>query len=195
MTAPYLIGISGPPRSGKDTLAKAIKAAMELRLGLSVQLVTLSTPMRAAVYGMMGLQYSLEHYEAHKDDPQAILGGSSIRDAMIALSERHVKPHYGKFFWARAAVNSFFPDADIVVITDMGFAVEVEAFERHCGKQRCMWPQLIRPGHDFSRDSRSYVGNPDRSTLLMNDGLNPGFFPAAALQTIDIAERWGWNFG
>lgn len=54
MKTTYLVGLSGPPRSGKDTLGNLV-AGMLREKGVEVEVHALSLPMRLAVYGMLGL--------------------------------------------------------------------------------------------------------------------------------------------
>ncbi len=194
----YLIGISGPPRSGKDTLGAVLAAAIEDRFEVQPQVMQQSLPMRHMIYALMGMEYSLLHYEQNKDVPQVSLDGTTIRQAMIAISEEHVKPRYGKGQWARAAINRrWISNPKVMIVTDMGFEEEVDVFEKHFGRASCMWPQLKRPGHSFDNDSRSYVGTPSRAFMLDNPGIGPrggmDFFAAASRTICDAIDDWGWD--
>lgn len=167
----YLVGFSGPPRSGKDTIGGFLAAKIEDLHGVQPQQIALSEPMRHAVYGMLGIAYDQGHYERFKDRPQEALGGKTIRQAMIALSEEHVKPSYGQGYWAVASLNRLWqPRPKIIIVTDMGFDAEVAVFEREFGIENCIWPQLRRKSFDFSSDSRNYVGNTMQRCAVMNDG-------------------------
>lgn len=165
----YLVGISGPPRSGKDSVGHMLAAILEDRQGIQAQMLACSTPMREAVYALLGQPYALTHYEQHKDDPQEIFGGQSIRQAMIALSEEHAKPRYGQGFWGKSLLGRVWdPAPKLIIVTDMGFQAEVEVLEERFSPHRCAWAQLQRPGYDFSKDSRSYVGTPDYAVQIDN---------------------------
>lgn len=156
-----LIGFSGPPRSGKDTLGNLLANILrDDNLFLNIEVHALSLPMRLAVYGMLGLEYSVEHYEANKDyefDVPGEMRFTTIRQEMIALSEKHVKPRLGHGWWGRALLNRVTPGTNVVIVTDMGFEAEQLVFEAEC---ECEWIHLYRNGCDFSKDSRSYVGKP-----------------------------------
>lgn len=193
----YLIGISGPPRSGKDTLGSVLAGHIMDRFGVQAQIIQQSLPMRHMIFSLMGLEYSLVMYEREKDTPQKALAGRSIREAMIALSEQHVKPLYGKGQWARAALNRrWVSKPKIVIVTDMGFDEEVAEFESEYGFNRCLWPQLARAGHSFASDSRTYVGRPELVIPLDNSmPLKAGgqaFFQAAAREIGNVIEHRGW---
>lgn len=106
MKTTYLIGLSGPPRSGKDTLGNLVAGILREK-DVPVEVHALSLPMRLAVYGMLGLEYSVEHYEANKDTPFTTGSGgvTTIRQEMISLSEDHVKPRLGNDWWGYALLN------------------------------------------------------------------------------------------
>lgn len=193
----YLIGFSGPPRAGKDTIANVLAAHLRAKHGVPVQLIAFSTPMRLAAYAMLGREYSLTHYELHKDDPQEAFGGKSIRQAMIALTEHHVKPTYGHEFWARAAFRTVWDTPPpVVIVTDYGFPVEVDVTEAltgfGCLFRRSVYAQITRPGTSFEGDSRSYVGMPDKRTSIINDND----IEEAALRLYGrLMNQFKWDFG
>lgn len=166
----YLIGFAGPPRSGKDTLARYLAAIIEDRHGIQPQLLACSTPMREVVYAMLGQTYDLEHYEKHKDIPQRVFGNRSIRQAMIALSEEHVKPTYGHQFWGGSLLaRRWDPLPEVLIVTDCGFPAEVDLFTSEYGMHNVVYPQITRVGCSFDGDSRSFVGTPGRTTTIIND--------------------------
>jgi tRNA uridine 5-carbamoylmethylation protein Kti12 len=153
----YIIGMNGPPRSGKDTIAHGLAAVIEDRHGTQPQLLALSQPMRDTVFAMMGMQYDHPFYEAWKDRQIEALNGSSIRQAMIALSEEHIKPRYGNDFWNHSLMNRIWSDVKVVIITDYGFQFEPEFFENKVNHKNHAVVQLNRNGRSYDGDSRSYV--------------------------------------
>lgn len=178
----YLIGLSGPPRSGKDSVGVALAKIIRARHPVTVCVRALSMPMRKTIYAMIGKEYTLEHYETTKDVPLPELGGKTIRQAMIALSEEHVKPLYGAGFWGRALLNTLPMEGGtrVIIVTDMGFDAEVDVFVEAFGADHCLWPQIVRPHHDFTNDSRSYVGRPDQRVAIINEGESVDQLTAAA---------------
>lgn len=193
----YLIGLSGPPRAGKDSIGNALVDIIREKHAVHVEAVALSLPLRRTVYTMMGAPYTREHYEANKDVEQVIFDGRTIREAMIKLAEEHIRPTYGVGFFARSVINNFgeINIPDVVVITDMGFPAEVEAFEAHFGVDNCLWPQIIRPKHGFENDSRTFVGNPSRTTAVINEGVDVSQIEQSALCIYGRALLdFGWKF-
>jgi len=189
----YLLGLSGPPRVGKDTLGQALGAQLTAR-GVPHTIIALSMPMRLTIYAMLGMTYDLTHYEEHKDEPQEQLCGNTIRQAMIALSEDHVKPRYGQGFWGQSGINGAMRSKpQVIIVTDMGFDAEVNVATDRFGAHNCMWVQMTRAGCDFSRDSRGYVGDPDRVALFDNPGEGLEVFIGGAKRLLSIAEQRGWK--
>lgn len=187
-----LIGMSGPPRSGKDTIGKLLGAVIEDRHGIQPQVRALSTPMREVVYAMLGIEYSETHYERCKDFPQEAFGGKSIRQAMIAFTEEHVKPTYGKGFWAASLLGRMWePQPRVLIVTDLGFDEEVDVFSARFGVENTFYVHTVRPGCTFAGDSRSYVGAPGRWTSIINDEE-----PLTAAQCAygRLVNQFGWKF-
>lgn len=165
-----VVGLSGPPRSGKDTICDALAEHITTRYRIAVDRVSLATPMRKVVYTLLGMDFDPVHYHDCKDEPQEMFAGTSIRQAMIDISEEYVKPKYGQNFWARSAIQAANPAAHILIVSDMGFDIEVETFETIFGVENCAWINLYREGTNFSKDSRSHVGSPGRTLSLYNNG-------------------------
>lgn len=184
----YFLGFSGPPKSGKDTVANALAERLS---PLNVQLLACSWPMRQVIYNLLGLDYSTQHYDLHKDDPQPMFGGKSIRQAMIALSEEHVKPTYGHEFWGRALLNQLWtPTPQLVIVTDLGFPAETDVFIDRFGIDKCVFVQMIRKGCDFTNDSRGYVGRHGRTISVINDD---DVETAARIVHDRVAQEYGWD--
>lgn len=190
----YLLGLSGPPHCGKDTIGAALADLFGERLGLDgkVQLIALSQPMRHAVYAMAGMTYDSQHYEEFKDQPLALFNGKTIRHEMIELSERHVKPRLGQGFWGVAGMNRILIGTKVVIVTDMGFDAERKVFEENFGVENCVWCQIERPGTDWSKDSRGYVGDPSVSHVTqLHNGAT--IEEAATRLYSRLLNNFGWK--
>lgn len=193
----YIIGLSGPPSSGKDTLGDLIAKQLNREYGLRAATISLSTPMRHAVYALLGVEYTLAHYEMEKDTLQSSFNGRSIRQEMIELSERHVKPRLGQGFWARSITNRMnqmpTEPPKFLIVTDMGFQAEAEVFQSEVGSENCVWIQIYRPGKDFSKDSRSYVGGDMNNHVCNNDEDLDGLRQFATDFVVTILDSLGWE--
>lgn len=160
----YVIGLNGPPRSGKDTVADSIRMQL-LRDGYSCKVIHTAAPMRKAAFSLLGLESTHVSYEAVKDLKQQMTG-DTVRQLMIQLSEEFIKPKYGQDYWARLLqrrinvwVRSLGRDekkAPVVIIPDIGFDVEANMLGQTHGEQYAN-VFLNRKGKHFRNDSRSYV--------------------------------------
>lgn len=153
---PKIVLFNGPPRSGKDTCTKM---ALEY-LGRRAVHYRFAAPLKDAIHGLFGIGgIIIEHFDAVKDEPQESLFGLTPRNAYIWLSEDVVKPKFGKDFFAQVAVNAIkrITDERIVVISDCGFADEVDSLVKAFGLQNVALVFLKRNGTDFANDSRSYI--------------------------------------
>lgn len=197
----YVIGLNGPPRCGKDSIGHALSAIIEDRHGVQACMVQLSLPMRETVYSLLGIPYSQTHYEAHKDDPQPIFNGDSIRRAMIDLSEEHCKRKYGNDFWCRSAMGRIetwrhpnFAVPELVIITDYGFPHEPLFFEDIVGQENHLLVRVNRPGKDFSNDSRGWVVA-GQSREVYNEGTDLSQIATEGQRVYGhLMNQLGWQF-
>lgn len=116
-----IILLAGPPRCGKDTIAKIIENQYNYKH------MKFAKPIRDAVKAMFGVDD--ENFDDFKE--KKWLSNKTGRDWMIELSEIVTKPIMGKsFFGTRCAqlvhkeINSF----NGFVISDVGFEEELYAF-------------------------------------------------------------------
>ena len=192
----YFIGLSGPPRSGKDTIGALLEAELLTRNHhLRIDKLSLSMPMRWMVYELANEEYSLDHYEANKDSPNELLGGATIRQAMIDLSEKHIKPQYGQDYWARHGIHRLLRRGNVpnvIVCTDVGFDSERQFFEKYVGGFNCLWVQVQRDGTSFANDSRGYIKGQSNCTVPNNQDGYPGIREAANM-VIARAQNLGWT--
>lgn len=192
-----VVGISGPPRAGKDTIARLLAARIEDNHSTQPQLIALSRPMRETVYAMLGRPYNERHYELHKDVPMAVFGGKTIRQVMIALSEEHIKPTYGETFWIHAGLRRIWsPPPKVVIVTDLGFPIEGTTLTEAFGVANVVFVQVFRPHHDFRKDSRGYVGDGTQTTAVYNDGTTVESISEIADRLYSrLVNRFGWELG
>jgi len=153
--------INGPPRSGKDTVAKIIKQA-----GASlVHLEKFAQPIKTCV----PLAYSipLDQWEKDLDTPNNkdlshdLLYGETPRDVQISFSEDWLKllngeDIFGKLLLRRIErLNSQW--FQCVVISDSGFREEAKVLVEYYGAVNCRLWRMQREEHNFRGDSRGYI--------------------------------------
>lgn len=162
----YFVYLNGPPGVGKDVIANLLADKYE-----NVVHVKFAQMLRDAVTGIFGIDE--EEYEAEKDNPLAIeavafsgelQGGveaMSYREFVIRLSEKVLKPNFGKGYLGVALaerIKAFhFPVDVIYVVSDLGFNDELyELRDRvHCTDELLI--HLYRKELNFDNDSRDYV--------------------------------------
>lgn len=166
-----IIILNAPPRVGKDTIAR------ELVENHAFSTVSLKHPIyeiAAATLGM-NLEDFMQMYEypGWKDD-KGLFDGRSIRDLMIHLSEKYVKPFFGKeYFGQRLATTihncELLTGEQCWVIPDGGFTEELRAIEDKFGDRVFVF-QLQREGfRKFDGDSRSWISTRGTENTKMYD--------------------------
>ena len=79
----------------------------------------------------------------------------SRRDAMIYVSEKYIKPKYGKEFFGAKLAEQIKYDC-FYCVSDGGFEEELTPVINKIGADNVILVQLTRDGCDFSSDSRKY---------------------------------------
>jgi len=158
------ICLNGPPRSGKDEIAKYLKHKS------AVHVEKFSAPLKQAATAFFP-ERLLEGTD--KDKALTDYGFMfSPRDFQILLSEKLIKPYavggiFGRLCATRILNLKTLPE--IIVVADCGFTSEFLELQ-HCLSPNCktvLW-KISRPGCDFSNDSRSYLSLP-ASRKIHND--------------------------
>lgn len=203
-----VVGFSGPPHCGKDSIAKEIdRTYWDLADAESPQVVIMSLAWYMREMGMTLLghdpdddslyaELKEERQELLERTPEFLTPGTryerdTLRQFMIELSERFIKPRYGQDFWARRLYQDLmeegFDDDTIFLVPDFGFQVEPQFFMEKLGPENVLIVQVAREGCDFSKDSRSYVGADHNLALENNATLG-----WAAQQVVAKMTNMGW---
>lgn len=154
-----IILLNGPPRCGKDTIGAA----------LGFPLIKFAAPLRAAANAVFAIKDDSD-YEARKDARDPLLD-ISIRQFMINMSERFMKPSISDDVFAKVAIKAIEDAHGTVVITDCGFQCEMDVMAQHFGKDNVCLVRIQRHDCTFNHDSRSYLkGNGCHVIDLENSG-------------------------
>ncbi len=153
MSKKLLVLFNGPPRSGKDTAAERVVAA------IGAEHIKLSAQLKDMTHGLYGIvDVKFDHFEDVKDKPNDAFLGLSPRDAYINVAEKLLKPIHGDTIFAAKTLNEYEKSkAEIVVVSDLGFQLEYNYFRRKLPSEQILVVRVERPGTDFSKDSREYV--------------------------------------
>lgn len=150
-----IILLNGPPRSGKDTIAKFIKKKVSSCLEYKM-----SQPLKSCFRQMFQLDYEMTNLllEKYKDDPIYSTGPMTPRQFQIDLSEEFMKPKFGKEIFGTLAVNAMKQlICKHIVISDSGFEIEIPPLMKHYGRNKLLGLHLQRPDCSYDNDSRSYI--------------------------------------
>jgi hypothetical protein len=210
-----IIGFNGPPRSGKDTLAKAIHDihAMEYRFKPDkaeyragrdypwmqpdhIESAALIMPCRIAAFALMGLgAYDDETYGRVKDE--IVPGfGVTLRQFMIELMELHMKPKYGQDIAGKTLANELSKSVTVhlnehlLLVTDIGFQAEVEVLSDLVGHENFLLVHLIRKNTSWLGDSRGWCKHDNH--LIYNNDDTPESGAHIIMQ--HAHETLGWEF-
>ncbi len=150
-----LIYLNGPPSVGKDTIGLALHHDFHCTIHrFKEQLITLVLE----VYNVSRAEF-LELYK-NKESSTPLLGGRSPRQALIHMSEEVIKPAFGDAYFGQATARSIDLE-DIkeggIVMTDCGFATEVNEVVKAYPDRKHILVRLGRAGCNFKLDSRSYI--------------------------------------
>lgn len=156
----YVVGFNGPPRSGKDTMARMLAEHMDSQgVKLPVREVGLSMPLRRIAYSMVGWEgrhlegpdyedFKVTHFSAF---------GKTGRELMIDVSEKFLKPSYGQAIMAKLLIQGLGNLPGVVLVRDTGFKVEAETLSDFVGANNFFTAQVHRKGCSFDGDSREWV--------------------------------------
>jgi hypothetical protein len=110
----HLVGIMGPARAGKDSLARLL-----LRLRPGAQVLAFADPLWAAVEAVAG-PGAFDRHGPSKDLPCAALGGATPREWAIAFGTG-ARTHLGPDVWVRNLLRrvATLPPGAVGVVVDV----------------------------------------------------------------------------
>jgi hypothetical protein len=158
-----IILLNGPPRSGKDTIGSILK------MHEGFQIDKFAQPIRDWACMFFGINDAdIERLK----ETEMIGSGRTLRQWMISYSEDFLKVNGGPRIFGNLLIDRIeqFPFV-LYAITDSGFAEEGQTLVDRYGADNILLVHVLRPNHDFSGDSRSYIELPNVKTYeFRNDG-------------------------
>lgn len=146
-----VVVFNAPPNAGKDYICDYLRDNYFCN---KVEFKGKLRELVKTIYSLSNEQMEWLGLRENKEIPQEVLGGLSFREAHIDVSERLIKPHYGKDYFAKELLKELV-DFTINVVSDGGFVGETEyladngcdvyVIRIHC--EEC----------DFAGDSRKYL--------------------------------------
>lgn len=148
-----LIVLNGPPRCGKDTLARYL--AHEENLA-HIKFASKLKIMAHCLYGIPNPE-DIYQFEDCKDEPNPAFYGLTPRQAYIEVSERYIKPVHGMSFFGDRLLETIegLPNK-IFVASDGGLIEELSPVANGLGTGNVLVIKISRPTCNFIEDSRSY---------------------------------------
>lgn len=151
-----VIIFNGPPGTGKD-------AACLFFQNLGYKHLSFKEELFRETFKFFGVSkgWFMKGYEDRsiKEKPvgQLRVSGTALsrRDAMIYVSEKYIKPKYGKDYFGKKLSEHMTKDG-LFCVSDGGFQEELTPIINKFGAESITLVQLTREGCDFSSDSRRY---------------------------------------
>jgi len=177
-SVPRLIGIAGPKRAGKDTLARGLCAALELPQD------SFAAPLREFIARILG--WSLDELEARKEDPVDWLDGVTPRHMMQTVGTEWGRSMIHGELWVRSLLQRM---AGGGVISDVRFANEAEEILKRGG----VVIQVDRPGAGHADEHVSETPLPDELvSFRVRNGSSKVALVGCALLAL---QEWGQRNG
>lgn len=155
-----VIMLNGPPRSGKDTMARAIYDVVGCHKMVDIRAI--STKIKDAssqLYAYLGGCTKRQAFEDTKDEHNDFFLGRTPRDTWIDLAE-WVRQRHGAAWWAQQLANSYRARRDtVLIVTDVGSAVQAMAF---CRLGRPLVIEVERAGLGGWDNRRPILPDPTR---------------------------------
>lgn len=154
-----IVVFNGPPRSGKDTAARALFETKEFSNRFRT-FDRMSMPIKRAFAGAVGASIdkwgNVAPYESMKDEVIGMFG-VSYRQWQIDFSERFMKPLYGEDIFARMFVarTRLIPTEAIILVPDCGFDIELKVLVEVFGPPNVILWRIHNTSATYAGDSRS----------------------------------------
>lgn len=187
MSKPFLVMLNGPPGSGKDYAAQVLMEADDL----TVSHHKFAAPLKQMAGALFNINAkAVERLKSSIFDDF----GVTLRQILIDMSEKWMKPCYGKDIFGKIAAykiaeefqlvdTEILSDRDLYVFSDCGFDAEVHHVLKLFGNENAILIRLHRDGCTYEGDSRSYIELDDVRTIdIVNHGNS--FFKDRVLEAV-----------
>jgi hypothetical protein len=165
-----IVIFNGPPSSGKDEACLYFKKLGYIHLSFKEELFKETFKFFSVSKDWFMKGYN-DRSVKETPVPQLKVNGTTLsrRDAMIYVSEQHIKPKFGKEYFGAKLASQIQLD-NRYCVSDGGFEEELTPVINKIGADKVILVQLTRDGCDFSSDSRKYFnGNLVREFVLRKE--------------------------
>lgn len=175
MSKSFVVFLNGPPGSGKDFAAQTLVEADDITASHH----KFAEPLKDMACALL----EIDNKTLEMSKKQVVgLYGVTVRQILIDISEKWMKPCYGKDIFGKIAaervseamqLSDHFGEEpyDLYVFSDCGFDSEVHHVLKLFGNENALLIRLHREGCTYEGDSRSYIELSDVRTVdVMNDG-------------------------
>lgn len=176
MKKSMVVVFNGPPGSGKSSSALYLTEALR-KVGVEARGLSFKHPLlyiAAAIYKVNTSWFSAQSSQELKNVPHHALRGKSQREVLIEVSEKVIKPYYGKDYFGILAAERLTVDTTAesccYVFSDSGFEEELKPVSDKVGKENTIIVRLMGRGSFVTKevkDSRSYLSG-DNAELVVD---------------------------
>lgn len=176
-----IVLLNGPPRSGKDTIARGLA----LLADRDVKIERFAAPLEGAARA-----FGFDMCDSRKEELHPCLLATR-RAFQIALSEEFIKPRFGAAAFGALLVQrlrmlSRLPD--LLAVPDSGFRPEAQILADAFGAKNILLMRVHREGCSFAGDSRSYW--PRLVGIAVETIDNDGSIPLLEERAWRIVKEW-----
>lgn len=151
---------NAPPETGKDFAVDAMcfkETRWEKR-----EFKTPIYEIAAAIYGVSyRFMRELATDRSTKEYPQEELQGKTPREVLIEVSEKVIKPFYGKDYFGKRVVKEMYNPDNVYLLSDGGFPEELHGIMEKIGPENLLVIRIMSEGKNFDNDSRRYLTKED----------------------------------
>lgn len=176
-----LVIFNAPPNSGKDYICNFLSNNYYTH---HVEFKESLREIVKSIYNLTGGELEFLSIRDHKENKYDTLGGKSIREVFIEVSEELIKPFYGSDFFAKHLVDDL-RHTVLNVCSDGGFVEEIEYVAESIGKENLLIIQIHADGCSFENDSRNYVAIDGVKTYTVHNNKDEQFI----VDVLDILNK------
>ena len=148
-----LVVFNAPPNAGKDFICDYL---VEKYHANKVEFKKTLRELVKIIYSLTDEKLEWYYHRDNKEKKWDELGGKSIRECFIEVSEHLIKPFYGKEWFGEKLVDSL-DTITVNVASDGGFKEEIEAVAKQIGEENILIIQIYADECSFDGDSRKYL--------------------------------------